>query len=197
MSHNIPGSVCFWPLWNAKGARSRSVVTGGKGAVWHPHLVLNETEEQFHSVSCAIQIASCMLLFLFFGRVCLGFPGLKLLSSELKFLRGHTLAPLLGLAWSVTSLCSALKFCTWELHDCPVKLLCSSLNDSWVTADAGVQWNACHCRTFNATCHMLILKERSGSLRFCGSSFLHVWQTQRSQEVFLSIQCQALVVGGV
>lgn len=30
-----------------------------------------------------------------------------------------------------------------------------------------------------------ILKEKSGSMRFRGSSFLHVWRTQRYQEVYI------------
>lgn len=58
---------------------------------------------------------------------------------------------------------------------------------SWVTADAGLQWYACHCRTSNITCHKLILKGKSGSVELCGSSSLHVWGTQRYQEVYIHL----------
>lgn len=167
-------------------------VTGGEGTVWHPCLVLlNKTEEQSHSAVWFSSFLHAAVSLLWKGMFGISWVEAFVFRGVIPQ-RTYRLAPLFGLAWSVTSLCS-LEFCLWELHDCPVKLLCSSLNDSWVTADTGLQRNACRCRTFNTACHTLILKERSGSVRFHGSSFLRVL---RYQELFLSIQCQTLVVDG-
>lgn len=164
------GSVCcFWPLWNAESAGAR---TREEGAVQHPCLVLNRTEER--PSLCPVwlgQLPACCCFSSLEGYVW-DFLGW---GSVFRVKIPHTDC-LLCLA----SLCSALKLsmgAAWLPYEVTVLFF------NWLvgTADAGLQWNTCHCRTFNTTYDMLILKERSGSVRFCGSSFLHVWRTQRYQ----------------
>lgn len=104
---------------------------------------------------------------LFRGWACFGSPGPRLLSVfELEFLRRCT-GWLPCLAWCY--LFSTLKPSLWELHDCSVM-------------------GGCCCRSAVACVSLQnkrILKEKSGSVRFYGSSSLHVWGTQRYQEVYI------------
>jgi hypothetical protein len=110
-------------------------------------LVLDKTEKQSPSFSCVIQRAVCMLLFLSFGRVCLGIPGLRLLSSELKFLT--EIDSKLATVWPGL-ICYLLVFCFEILTmgaPCPPCEV--TVHECMGATDAGLQWNACHCRTFN------------------------------------------------
>lgn len=130
-------------------------------------MILSGAEEQSHSVLCDSDDLLHVAIYSVKGHA-LGLLSQRFfLSSSWNSSEDAQVG---SLAWlDVICLFSALKLSLWELHDCPVM-------------------GECCCRSAMACMSLQnkrILKEKSGSMRFCGSSFLHVWRTQRYQEVYI------------